>query len=352
MKREKRKVDQKLAKYFNRIEQKESDALFKDFVREMRKFICNEKAKRIHPILLIAAYSGIVNPMYLEDYIDEIRNVSIAVELLHSGHLIFDDLIDDDMTRRGHPTFHIQLENQISQTYKNLKIQNKEEQINLYGRDMSILGGNYGYLLGLNILKSAKFPPELKLKAINEYTAASNFLIRGQIIEEYMSYHRQMMTLEQYLNIAEMQRARLFEKSTTIGAILAKGNIHYQIKPLSKAMVKMGQSYAIRDDILDMKKDIEGKKKKFLYILAVHNTDEEQSKLLNAIYQKPELSKNDIEKVETIFRETQAIVVAEQFSKNLVNQAKSNLQEIYPDLNKEQKVFFNEFLDYIYLRDF
>ena len=352
LEREKRKVDKKLAKYFNGILKKETDTLYKDFISEMRKFIINEKAKRIHPILLIAAYSGIVNPMYLEDYIDEIRNVSIAVELLHSGHLIFDDLIDNDAQRRGAPTFHMQLEKQISAVYKNLDIKEKKKQVDLYGRDMSILGGNYGYLLGLHILKSSKFRAELKLKAIKEYTAASNFLIKGQIIEEYMSYHRQTMTLEQYLNIAEMQRARLFEKSTTIGAILAKGNLHYQIKPLSEAMIKMGQAYAIRDDILDIRKDIKGKKKKFLYILAVQNTDEEQSRKLNELYRKQNLEEKDIQEVEKIFRDTQALIVAEQFSKNLVNQAKSNLKEIYPDLNKEQKVFFSEFLDYIYLRDF
>ncbi|MFO8017984.1 MAG: polyprenyl synthetase family protein [Promethearchaeia archaeon] len=346
LKREKRFVNKKLNKYFNRIAQNESDSLFKDFLSELRTFIVNEEAKRIHPILLIAAYSGIVNPMYLEDYIDEIRNVSIAVELLHSGNLIFDDLIDDDTKRRGKPTFHVQLGNQVSETYKSLNLQSKNMEIDLYGRDLGILGGNYGYILGLDILKSGKFPPELKLKAINEYTTASNYLIKGQIIEEYMSYQQQTMTLEQYLEIAEMQRARMFEKSTTIGAILAKGNIHYQIKPLSKAMVKMGQAYAIRDDIADMKKDIKAKEKRFLYILAVQKADEEQSKL-NEIYRKPELSNEDIQTVERIFRERQVVKVAKQFSQNLVNQAKSSLKEIYPDLNKEQIGFFNEFLDYI-----
>ena len=160
------------------------------------------------------------------------------------------------------------------------------------------------------------------------------------------------MTLEQYLNIAEMQRAKVMEKATKIGAILARGNMHYQIKPLSDAMLRIGQAHAIRDDILDIEEDIKDRKKKFLYILAVQNTDEEQSRQLNEIYRKPELTRSDINEVIRIFAETNATIIAEHFSKNLVQEAKEYLRDIYPDLNREQKEFFNEFSDFIYLREF
>ena len=189
--------------------------------------------------MIIAAFSGIINPLYLEEQIEEIRKVSIAVELLHSGHLIHDDLIDDDDSRRGEPTFHVQLKNEISKIYKSLDIPEKEELIKFYGRNMSVLGGTFGYFLGLNVLRDSKFPEKLKLLAINEYSEAIDYLIKGSIIEEYMEHHNIIMSLEQYLNIAELMRARLFEKSAKIGAILARGNLHYQIKPLSEAMLIM-----------------------------------------------------------------------------------------------------------------
>ena len=60
---------------------------------------------------------------------------------------------------------------------------------------------------------------------------------------------------------------------------MAGGNIHYQVEPLSEAMLKIGQAYAIKDDIIDEQEDIKKKKKKFLYIVAIQNTDEEQSKI-------------------------------------------------------------------------
>jgi len=352
-KTEKSFVDQELEKYFIQINKIEKDILLKDFITQLEEFILNKKAKRIHPVLMNAAFSGIVNPMYLEDQIEQIREVSIAVELLHSGHLIHDDLLDDDVMRRDKPTFHVQLKNELNQIYKDLNAPNKDELVNLYGRDMSILGGMQGYLLGLDILKCAKFPEQTKLLAINEYTQAMDFLMKGQLIEEYMKYNNIIMTLEQYLNIAEYQRARLFEKSAKIGAILAKGNIHYQIKPLSEALLSIGQAHAIRDDIIDLTEDIKSKNRsKIIYILAVNNTDENQSKILNEIYRKETLTNNDVKSVKDIFTQTNALMIAEHLAKNLVAQAKNNLKDIYPDLNREQKIFFNEFSDFVYEREF
>jgi geranylgeranyl pyrophosphate synthase len=352
LKSEKEAIDKELAEYFSYLNDNENEILLKDFFAQLQEFILNKKAKRLHPILLIAAFIGIVNPIYLDNQLDQIRKVSLAVELLHSGHLIHDDLIDADDERRGKPTFHIQLKNELNKIYKNLEVPHEKELANNYGRDLSILGGTQGYLLGLNVIKTSRFSDILKLQAINEYAAAMDSLMKGQIIEEYMNYHNITMTLEQYLAIAEMQRASLLEKSVKIGAILAKGNSHYQINPLSKAMNLMGQAFAIRDDIIDIKSDIKAKKKKIVYIFAVQNTDEEQSKTLNEIYHLEKLSSKDVKEVEIIFTETNAVIIAEHFSKNLISQAKATLKDIYPDLNKDQKTFFNEFSDFMYMRDF
>jgi geranylgeranyl diphosphate synthase type I len=352
LKSEKKAIDIELADYFSYLNTDESEILLKDFFAHIQKFILNKKAKRLHPILLIAAFAGIVNPNNVGNQIDQIRKVSLAVELLHNGYLIHDDLIDDDLERRSKPTFHVQLKEELNQLFDNKERPNKEEFIKMYGRDMSILGGTQGYLLGLNVIKASRFSDNLKLQAINEYTAAMDSLMKGQIIEEYMNYHNITMSLEQYLTIAEMQRASLLEKSAKIGSILAKGNLHYQIEPLSKAMNLMGQAFAIRDDIIDIKSDIKAKKKKIVYIFAVQNTDEDQSKTLNEIYHLEDLSKNDINTVENIFAETNAVIIAEHFSKNLISQAKASLRNIYPDLNKNQKTFFNEFSDFMYMREF
>ena len=45
-------------------------------------------------------------------------------------------------------------------------------------------------------------------------------------------------------------------------------------------------------------------------------------------------------------------MIAEHLAKNLVEQARNYLKNIYPDLNKKQKVFFNIFSDFVHLREF
>jgi len=347
---EKKTVDKVLQRYFQTLQKNEVDEIFTDFLTEFKGFVLNDNAKRLHPLLLIAAFEGIVNPMYLEEQINEIRKVSLAVELLHNAHLIQDDLIDDDKYRRGTLTFHKQFKKDLSEFYEDQNTQVSQKATD-YGKDMSVLGGTYAYLLGIDIIKSSEFPEKLKLMAVKEYTEAIDFLLKGQIIEEYITNHNLVMSLEQYLNIEEMMRARVFEKSVKIGAILAKGNIHYQIKPLSEAMLRIGQAYAIKDDLLDIEKDIKGRKKKIVYILAIQNTNEEQSDILKEIFRKDKISKEDIKNAKQIFKETNAKKIAEHLSKNLISQAKSYLQDIYPDLNKEQKEFFTDFADYVYERD-
>ncbi|MBN1214875.1 MAG: polyprenyl synthetase family protein [Candidatus Lokiarchaeota archaeon] len=341
-------IDRELIKYFRILNKRKDDILFGDFLTEFEEFILNKNAKRLHSILLIEAFNGIINPMYLEEQIKEIRKVSMSIELLHNAHLIQDDLIDDDAFRRGSSTFHKQIKKEIKNLYKNEDVSTSSKDWEQYGKDIGILGGTYAYLLGLDIIRSSNFPQKLKIMAIDEYTEAMDSILKGQIIEEYMQYHHITMSLEQYLTIAEMERARTFDKAVRIGAILANGNLHYQIKPLSNAMLKIGQAHAIKDDIIDIKEDIIGKKKKIIYILAVKNTNEDQSKILNEIYRKDVLNENDVEIVYNIFKETKVIKIAEQLAKNLVFEAKLSLKEIYPDLNREQKEFFNNFTDYLF----
>ena len=130
-KSEKEEINIKLENYFNNLKKNETEPIFGDFYDQLEEFIISnkEKAKRLHPILLITSFNGIINPMYLEEEIDKIRDVSLAVELLHSGHLIHDDLIDNDDLRRGKPTFHVQLKNQIEEFYKTIDIDKKKKLI-------------------------------------------------------------------------------------------------------------------------------------------------------------------------------------------------------------------------------
>lgn len=347
LKSERKAINNEIETYFIQLNQKEGTLLFNDFINEFKKFVINDNAKRLHPELLITAFNGIINPRYLQGQRTNIRRVSLSIELLHTGRLIQDDLIDDDKIRRNSLTFHYQLREGMKDLFESKETDQKNSDLDLYGKNIGLLGGPYSYILGLNIIKDSNFPEKLKLMAIEEYTKATNSLLKGLITEEYLNSHNILMSIEQYLDIAELVRASLFEKAAKIGAILAKGNVHYQIEPLSKAMRKIGQAYAITDDILDVRKDIKAKNKnKFPYILALNKVDENQTSFLKEVYNKETRDENDIETVYNIFTDTNAIRIAKQFAMNLIAEGKQALEKIYPDLNKDQKEFFNEFADY------
>ncbi len=355
-KEEKNKVDLELEKYFLDILKSESiqDTLLYDFIKKVKDYILppNKKPKRLHPIILIASFLGIANPHYIEEMADKILSVALSVEFLHNAKIIHDDLIDKDMTRRGFPSFHVRWANQLLETYTDKDFPNKEESAREFGAVMAILGGNITYFLGSQIIFNSKFENEIKFKALAEYNEAFNSINKGLIIEEYMFWNKITMTLEQYLNIAELKTARLFEKSAKIGAILAKGNFNYQIRPLSDFMLKLGQIHSIRDDILDLEKDIMHGEKKFPYIIAIQNTTEDQQKILNELYGKPDLNKNEVEEVMKIINETNALQIAQQFGLNLISQAKESLKKIYPGLNKKHEKFFMELLNFSINREF
>ena len=349
--KEKKKIDEELKKYFKLKLKQESvqNSLLLDFLKKVKDFILpsNLKGKRLHPIILISAFTGIANPQYSQEKIEDIRAISLAVEFIHNAKIIHDDLIDNDPIRRGNPSYHMIWNQQLKEIYSKEDFPDKNKVAKEFGEVMALLGGSLTFFFGNSIITNSNFPDELKFKALAEYCDAFNSINEGLIIEEYMYYNKIVMTLEQYLNIAELKTASLFEKSAKIGSILAKGNVLYQIKPLSDFMLKLGQAYSIRDDILDLEKDITLGDKKFPYIIAIQNTSEDQQKILNKLYGKPHLNKDEIKEIVNVINETQAIQIAQQFSMNLISQAKESLKKIYPGLNKKSEQFFIELVEYI-----
>ncbi|MHA1472430.1 MAG: hypothetical protein ACTSQW_04950, partial [Promethearchaeota archaeon] len=66
LKTEKKAIDNEILNFFAYLNENESEILLKDFFAQLQEFIINKKAKRLHPILLIASFIGIVNPINLD----------------------------------------------------------------------------------------------------------------------------------------------------------------------------------------------------------------------------------------------------------------------------------------------
>ena len=122
-----------------------------------------------------------------------IIDAMIALELLHNGTLIHDDIIDDDQYRRGENSVH------------------KE-----YGNKRAILAGDI--LLSLS-LKYATKTGKIRIVEILSETAIK--MVQGVALQTH--YRGKVISLSEYLELAYLKSGSLFETAAALGGIRTFG---------------------------------------------------------------------------------------------------------------------------------
>jgi geranylgeranyl diphosphate synthase type II len=179
--------------------------------------------------------------------------LALAIELIHCGSLVHDDLpcMDNDDLRRGKPTNHI-----------------------VYGEDIALLTGDFLLVNPISVfIEYSKdvlgLNDSLILKVVGNLTLAVQQMIVGQAMDlELARLNLQLKTEEDEVRQQDtVQRSRLeyFEKSRLMqefktgallsasiinGAILAGADTN-QLKALEKYAANLGLAFQIVDDVLD-----------------------------------------------------------------------------------------------------
>jgi len=171
--------------------------------------------KRIRPIfVLLAGKFG--------DYdINVLKNVAVALELIHMASLVHDDVIDDADFRRGQPTVKSKWDNKIA-----------------------MYTGDFVFALALELMTNIKNPLAHKILAdtMVEVTVGE--------IEQIKDKYRYDQKFRDYLRRIKRKTALLIASSCQLGAIAA--NVEEDLhKKLYKFGYYVGMSYQITDDILD-----------------------------------------------------------------------------------------------------
>ncbi|WP_409251183.1 heptaprenyl diphosphate synthase component II [Bacillus sp. SCS-153A] len=171
--------------------------------------------KRIRPVfVLLSAKFGEYN-------INRIKNVAVALELIHSASLVHDDVIDDADLRRGKPTIKSQWDNKTA----------------MYTGDY-IFARSLEYMTKIDNEEAHK----ILSNAIVELTVGE--------IEQIKDKYRFEQELRDYLRRIKRKTALLIAVSCQLGAISAGAppEIH---KKLYRFGYNVGMSFQITDDILD-----------------------------------------------------------------------------------------------------
>lgn len=171
--------------------------------------------KRLRPVfVLLAGKFGIYE-------LNKIKEVAIALELIHTASLVHDDVIDDADTRRGKPTVKAKWNNQTA----------------MYTGD---------YILSQAIDRITLINDEKVHKILSKTLKE---LIVGEI-EQIRDQFNWNQNLRQYLRRIKRKTALLIATSCRLGALVSNVPEREQ-EHLERFGYYVGMSFQITDDILD-----------------------------------------------------------------------------------------------------
>lgn len=181
--------------------------------------------KRIRPLLLLELLEGFgleLTPAHFQ--------VAAALEMIHTGSLIHDDLpaMDNDDYRRGRLTSHKK-----------------------FGEDMAILAGDSLFLDPYGLVAMVELPSQVKVDLIAELSlAAGSFgMVAGQVLD--MQGEGRKLTMDQLQTIHANKTGKLLAYPFVAAGIIAQTG-QSVLGKLRQAGELLGLAFQVRDDILDV----------------------------------------------------------------------------------------------------
>jgi len=244
--------------------------------------------KRIRPLLLLELIQAFGLELAEAHY-----QVAAALEMIHTGSLIHDDLpaMDDDDYRRGRLTSHKK-----------------------FGEDMAILAGDSLFLDPYGLLAKAELPSQVKVDLISELSlAAGSFgMVAGQVLD--MQGEGQAISLEDLKTIHANKTGKLLTYPFVAAGLIVQAQQSVQDK-LRRIGELLGLAFQVRDDILDVtasfeelgktpQKDLAAAKSTYPAFLGLdgaknffNQTLDEAVDILTDLEEKTEFSGGEIQKI-------------------------------------------------------
>ncbi|MEE4544812.1 polyprenyl synthetase family protein [Streptomyces sp. V4-01] len=178
--------------------------------------------KLLRPLLVVDAALATGGPVH------PVLPAAVAMELLHVGSLIHDDIIDGDIERRGRDSVH-----------------------HRFGTHRAILGGDALFFRPFALVTQCRergVPDERVVRAGRALAEAGEELCRGAMLELDQAGVPEL-SLEAYLRMAGLKTSPLFSGACRIGAILS-GADRGEVAALDRYGHALGIAFQARDDLL------------------------------------------------------------------------------------------------------
>ena len=215
----------KLALVQSALEEFYGDQQLAANLREAVLYSIHAGGKRIRPYLLLEVLDTLKVPITLAH-----AQVAAALEMIHTGSLIHDDLpaMDDDDFRRGRLTNHKK-----------------------FGEALAILAGDALFLDPYALIAQADLPNEIKVDLIATLSLSSGSMgmVAGQVLD--MEGEGKHLNLEELQTIHANKTGKLLAFPFQAAGVIAglDENLQKQLKTVGELI---GLAFQVRDDILDV----------------------------------------------------------------------------------------------------
>ena len=273
-------------------------------------------------------------------------SVAAAIELVHSGLLIHDDITDRDRMRRGSPT--------IFAAYEKIGAQQGAIDPYHYGSSLGIFSGDSVYFSALALVVEVEDPVQLRriLQLVSQHVTAC---CAAQMEDISLGLLPTIPLEEEILTIYRYKTAGYsFILPLQCGAVLADQNAQVLVE-LSSIGLKLGLLYQIKDDELGLfgeesqtgkpvGSDIEEGKKTLYYAHLMNRANQDDRLRLNRIFGSHDITADalaEVKKYLTLYGVDKAI------SEKLQSLEKEVLSEIeLLDIASAYKLILRHLVDY------
>ena len=223
----------------------ELDLILADFLNEVKKTnikllpfalgLLNscKGGKRIRGVLVKLGYEIEKESSAISHQTSDILKIAAAIEILHTGFLIHDDIMDESLRRRGQPSLYSALGG------------------NHYGISQAITVGDIALYLPIKLIIESDFLGEYKLKVLSHLSQIVINTGWGQImdVESASAEASADKGIKDFINLYKTAKYTV-AGPLQIGAILA-GADEILVKLLGEFGENLGIAFQIKDDILD-----------------------------------------------------------------------------------------------------
>jgi len=328
-----KKVDGALSRFFQDkiAEAGRVDPSTVDAIAQLENFTMR-KAKRLRPAFMYYGYACFADPN------DDVVYASMAMEMIQSYLLIHDDIMDQDVLRRGKETVHVHYGKKYGSRH---------------GESVAICVGDFAVHYANEILAESNFPADRKLRAIVEMNKYVRKVVHGQIRDLRSSVLPQ--TEDDVMKTYLLKSATYtIEGPLHIGAILA-GADDADLETLSQYALPLGVAFQLRDDINGLfgdpaktgkpaDSDLKEGKYTMLTVYALAHADPLEQKVLRSALGNAESTADEINQVREIIRNV-SLAYMTGFAEGKVKRAIAAIDTMpYADQGKSFLIGIAEFI--------